>query len=80
MIIKVFTRILVFSVMVTVVVTNYRVTVLEEKMKSVYQSLDNFQAERMAAKRQLQKETAPAIDKLQELSKGYNKFPNWPGQ
>jgi hypothetical protein len=64
-------------VMVSVLITNYRMAILEEKMKGVYQSLANFQAERMAARRALQKETGSAIDKLQDLSKDYGKPPQW---
>ena len=77
MIVKIFTRILILSVMVTVVVTNYRVTILEQKVQSVYQSLANFQAERTAARRQIQKETAGALDKMQDLAKDYGKPPQW---
>ena len=64
MIKKIFIWLFISSVMVSVLVTNYRVAMLEEKMKGVYQSLANFQAERMAARRALQKETGSAIDKL----------------
>jgi hypothetical protein len=77
MIKKIFIWLFISSVMVSVLVTNYRVTMLEEKMKGVYQSLANFQAERMAARRALQKETGSAIDKLQDLSKDYGKPPQW---
>jgi len=69
------------SLIVSVVVTDYRVSVLDQQMKSVYQSLANFQAERMAARQTNRRELLGMrqdFNKLDILSRDAGKLPRWP--
>jgi len=64
------------SLIVSVVVTDYRVSVLDQQMKSVYQSLANFQAERMNPRELLG--MRQDFNKLDILSRDAGKLPRWP--